>query len=103
MRSYFLVTDNHLHFLNAGVGVDIVKVGHLINLISIRVTEPAPPGQLPVDQTQAVHVRPLPAVEHALVDAPVKKFRSHVAFGANLVVEGDIYLTIVKQSEKDDC
>ena len=100
MRSNFLITDYNLHLLNAGVGVDIVKVRHLINLIRVRVPHLAPPGQLPVDQAQAVHVRPLPAVEHALVDAAVKKFWRHVALGTDLVVEGDVYLAVIKLSKQ---
>ena len=100
MRSNLLITDHHLHLLNAGVGVDIVKVWHLMNLIWIRVPHPAPPGELPVHQTQAVHVRPLPTVKHALVDAAVKKLWSHIAFSANLVIEGNIYLAVIKQPDK---
>ena len=92
------VTHDLLHLLDAGVGVDVVVVGHLVAGVGVGVAAggPAPAAQLPEHQAQAVHVSHLPAVEHRLVDGLVQQLRRHVALGPHLVVEGDVHLAVVK-------
>ena len=96
-RSDFLVTDHDLHLLDGGVGVDVLVVGQLV-VLQLLLAPLTPPGQLPVDQTEAVHVRSLPTVEDVLVDGLVQQFRRHVALGADLVVEWDVHLPVISQS-----
>ena len=93
-RPYFPVTHHLLHVLYGWVGVDILVVGHLV-LLRSGLAVLAPPGQLPVDEAQAVHVSSLPAVEDVLVDALVQELGGHVALGAHLVVEGYVHLPVI--------